>query len=202
MVITNIEKFKNSLFSVYADGQFFGNFNKNFLEISKLCIGKEISEEDLRKVLFESDLKCAKEKAFNILEKRDHSKFELVSKLKKDFNEDVAVKVAEKMQELNLIDDVNFAQKFAEELVTTRGFSKYKAKFEMAKKGLDKNLIAEVLENFEVDEVQRIKELVEKKYKLAYEDEKVKRRAVAYLQRQGYKFDNIKQVIWHNDYYC
>jgi regulatory protein len=55
-----------------------------------------------------------------------------------------------------------------------------------------------VLEEFspETEEtVEKIREIIERKYPAAREDEKVRRRAIAALQRYGYKLDDIFAVI-------
>lgn len=196
MRITKITKNKKSESLIFLDDQSSYILDNYVLASNDLKENQEISEEKLQEILFDSDLKRAKEKAFCILELRDHSKFELVSKLKKFFSENIAVAAADKMQDLNLINDANFSKKFARELLLSKHFSKYRAKFELSKKGISSDLIEETLEDFEVDEIEIIRELVEKKYKNAFSDERVKRRAVAFLQRQGYKFENIRQVLF------
>lgn len=195
MIITKIVKSKKFQSLIYLDGEFYCALDNYFIALYNLKIGQEIDLEDLEKIAFESDFKRAKEKAFYILERRDHSSFELISKLKKDFSEDVAIKVADKMVDLGLINDEKFARKYAEELLFSKHYSKYRAKLELLKKGIDKDFVSNLLGDFEVDENENIRELLQKKYKNAFTDEKVKRRAIAFLQRQGYKFENIRHVF-------
>lgn len=99
------------------------------------------------------------------------------------------------MEELGLVNDEVFAQKYAKELLFNKHFSKRRAEFELSQKGIDKDVICEVLSNLECDAVEQIRTLVDKKYKTAYSDEKVKKRAVAFLQRHGYSWNDIKQVL-------
>ena len=51
-----------------------------------------------------------------------------------------------------------------------------------------------MLDEIEVDYQEQIIEFLSKKYK-NLEDEKIKRRAVAALQRLGYDWDDIKRAI-------
>ena len=195
MVITKISKAKKFQSLIYVDNQFYCALDNDILTLNNLKVGQEISRERLDKIAFDSDFKRAKEKAFYILERRDHSSFELVSKLKRDYSEEVALKVTDKMKTLGLINDESFARKYTEELLNSKCYSKYRAKLELLKKGIDKDTINDILSNFEIDEEENIRNLLEKKYKNAFTDEKIKRRAVAFLQRQGYKFENIRRIL-------
>ena len=72
--------------------------------------------------------------------------------------------------------------------------SKNAAVFELSRKGIDKELAQEILENTEVDERDQIRQVIDKKYR-NLSDEKIKRRAVAALQRLGYRWDDIRSVL-------
>jgi len=68
----------------------------------------------------------------------------------------------------------------------------------LREKGIADEIIALVLEEFSPEEeetVEKIRELIERKYPMAQEDEKVRRRAVAALQRYGYSLDDIFTVL-------
>ena len=113
---------------------------------------------------------------------------EFLSKLKFD-------SAVVRMEELGFVNDEVFAKKYAKELLFNKHFSKRRAEFELSQKGIDKDTIYEVLSDLECDSVEQIQILVDKKYKTAYYDEKIKKRAVAFLQRHGYSWDDIKQVL-------
>ena len=195
MLITKIicgKKLKNQL---YIDGQFYCNLDAETLILNGLKEGQEIDPDRLEKIVFDSSFRKAKEKAFYILERRDHSKFELMSKLKKDFDENIALSVSEKMVDLGLISDESFAEKYAKELLFSKCYSKNRAKFELLKKGINKDIAEMVLDKFDIDTEENIRKLIEKKYKNAFSDEKIKRRAVAFLLRQGYSFEDIRRIL-------
>ena len=99
------------------------------------------------------------------------------------------------MEELGFVNDEVFAKKYAKELLFNKHFSKRRAEFELSQKGIDKDTIYKVLSGLKCDSVEQIQILVDKKYKTAYSDEKIKKRAVAFLQRHGYSWDDIKQVL-------
>ena len=59
-------------------------------------------------------------------------------------------------------------------------------------------LIAAVMDEFSTERLEteeNIRAILERKYPMAREDEKVRRRAVAALQRYGYGFDEIFSVL-------
>lgn len=195
MVITKIKKGRKNLSSVYIDFEYFAQIDNEILYISSLKEGSETDERSLLLLLEKSNKKRAKEKAFYILEHRNHSFKELVDKLKRDYSEEVAIGTAEKMQNLGLIDDESFAKRYANELVWSKRFSKNRAKYELVRKGIEKEIARDLLDSIDVDEIEQIKLLIDKKYKLAYKDEKIKRKAIAFLQRYGYSFDNIRTAF-------
>ncbi|MDQ5983160.1 MAG: Regulatory protein RecX [Eubacteriales bacterium SKADARSKE-1] len=195
MFITKIKKCRKSQSSIYIDGEYFAQIDNDMLYLSNLKEGSEVDDRSLSALLQKSGEKRAKEKAFYILEHRSHSKKELIDKLKREYSEEVATKTAEKMQSLGLIDDNSFAKKYVEELLFTKHFSKNRAKYELVRKGIEKEIAEDLIDSFDVDEVEQIRLLVDKKYKMAYKDEKTKRRAIAFLQRYGYNFDDIRTVL-------
>ena len=102
------------------------------------------------------------------------------------------------MEELGLIDDEQYARRLAQELFTRKRFGVRRVKQELREKGIADNIVAMVLEEFspETEEtVEKIRELIERKYPAAQEDEKVRWRAVAALQRYGYSLEDIFSVL-------
>ena len=65
----------------------------------------------------------------------------------------------------------------------------------LLQKGIDKEIIAQVVEELEPNPAEKIKEIIEKKYLRCLQDEKGYRRAVNGLQRLGYRYEDIRQAI-------
>ncbi len=195
MYITDIKKNRKMYTSIYIDGDFFAKIDSEIFLKSGLKIGSEVDENFLKNLMYESDYKKAKDKSLYLLSFRDYSKKELVDKLKKDFSNEAVDNAVQRIFELGLVNDESFAKKYAKELLFNKHFSKRKTEFELIQKGIDKDLICSILDEIDFDPIEQIKFLVDKKYKLAYTDEKVKKRAFAFLQRYGYSWDDIKQVF-------
>lgn len=195
MYITDIKKGNKMLSSLYVDGELFAKIDNEVLIRSGLKVGSSVDDEILNELKYDSDYKRSKDKSLYLLSFRDHSRKELIDKLKRDYSVGVAEKSARRMEELGLINDDNFAKRYARELLFNKHFSKRRAEFELSQKGIDKDKIYEILSSIEYDAVEQIKLLINKKYKLAHKDEKVKKRAIAFLQRYGYSWEEIRQVF-------
>ena len=138
---------------------------------------------------------AVKEKALRLLEFRSHSEFELKEKLKhlgaKD--EDIE-KTFEFLHEYHLTDDRIYAARLANDLSNIKKFGKHRIKAELARRGIDRYIISEVLEEIETDEGEQLLPLMEKKLKGDF-DRKSRDRAFRYFAARGYSFDDIKRAF-------
>lgn len=197
MLITAIEPRRKAMCALYLDGEFVMNLDARTLIENRFDVGREIDDEDLHEIINLSNERRAKEKALWLISYRDHSKKELADKIKRTCDGESAEKAVERMEELGLVNDELFAQRYANKLIFSKHMSKKAAVFELTHKGIDKDLAEEILENIEVDECEQIREVINKKYK-NLNDEKTKRRTVSALQRLGYRWDDIRSVL--NEY--
>ena len=195
MMITDIKKGKKRLNAVYIDGEFFNNIDSYILDISGFSVGSDVSGAELKLLESKSNNRRAYSRALYLLGFRDYSEKEMQNKLKLDFTDDAIENTIEKLKEQKLLDDEKFASKYADVLIFEKKFSKKMAVYELTKKGIDKQISESIVDNIDVDEKDQIKGLISRKYKDAYNDEKVKRRAIAFLQRHGYKIQDIFDVI-------
>ncbi len=195
MYITGLKREKKRLTAVFVDGELWDKLDSEVLEQRAIKAGMQVDEDFLTELKFESDYKRAKDRAMYLISFRDYSEKELFSKLKRDYDEAAVKKAVARMRDVGLVNDLNFAQKYAKELLFNKHFSKRRAEFELLQKGIDKDTVCDILAELEYDAVEQIRLLVDKKYRLAYSDEKVKKRAVAFLQRYGYRWNDIKRFF-------
>ena len=194
MLITAIEPRRKAMSALYLDGEYVMNLDTRTLIENRFDVGKDIDDEDLHEIIRLSNERRAKEKALWLISYRDHSKKELADKIKRTCDEESADKAVERMEELGLVNDESYALHYAQKLIFTKHMSKNAVVYELARKGIDKELAAEILEEIEVDSSEQIRIIIDKKYK-NISDEKIRRRAVAALQRLGYRWDEIKGII-------
>lgn len=197
MIITGLKKSKRGNILIYADEKYFASIPDEVFIKQGFRVGGYIDEKILSVALTDiSDYK-AKERALNLLSFRAHSKKELEQKLKqKSFNEVSAKRAVEKMSELGLLNDFEFAKSLANELIFRKFYSGSRVKYELSKKGIDKNIVDDILEEMDFDEYEIAKKFVQKKCRnILNLDEKIKKRLISSLQRLGYSWDVIKNVV-------
>lgn len=195
MLITAIEKRRKMLSALFLDGEFAVNIDTETLLQFRYKIGMDITDEQLHELILASDARRANEKALYLLEHRSHSKKELIDKIQRTTSKEAARSAADRMEELGLVNDADFAKRYAAELMNRKGFASRRTQYELLQKGIDKEIAAQVVEELEPDPVEKIKEIIEKKYLRGLQDEKGYRRAVNGLQRLGYRYEDIKQAI-------
>ena len=187
MKITDIAPRRHRLSQLYIDGEAAVKVDTETLLRRGISIGDELDDEELHALLQAS----AKHRA--------HSKKELENKITRaEFDREAARSAVEHMEELGLLNDEDYARRLANELFTRKKFGARRVKQELRQKGIDDALIAAVIDEFSTERSEteeNIRAILERKYPMAREDEKVRRRAVAALQRYGYGFDEIFSVL-------
>jgi regulatory protein len=194
MVITDIINSKKDNNLVFVDGNFAFSADEETLFRNKLSVGSDIDLDLVNKIKFEVNERKSKEKAFRLLSYRSHSKKELINKIKHKCSEESANKAAEKMEKLGLIDDRKFAMEYALRMFR-KFYSVKRVKFELSKKGIDKKIILEVIEEISPDEKDQIICLLDKKYsKKMTSKENIKKISLS-LQNLGYNFTDVNSAI-------
>ena len=197
MLITAIEPRRKGLSALFIDGEFAMNLDTQALLENRFDVGRDISDEDLKEMIELSNERRAKEKALWLISYRSHSKKELKDKIRRTCDDSSAEKAVERMEELGLVNDGEFARQFARKLLLQKKMARRAAMLEMSRKGIDKETAEAALDEIDVDYRENIRYIIEKKYR-DIGDEKIKRRAVAALQRLGYGWDDIRAVL--NEY--
>ena len=197
MLITAIEPRRKGLSALFIDGEFAMNLDTQALLENRFDVGRDISDEDLKEMIELSNERRAKEKALWLISYRSHSKKELKDKIRRTCDDSSAEKAVERMEELGLVNDEEYARQFARKLLLQKKMARRAAMLEMSRKGIDKETAEAALDEVDVDYRENIRYIIEKKYR-DIGDEKIKRRAVAALQRLGYGWDDIRAVL--NEY--
>ena len=195
MLISSVEPWKRSMSAVYIDGEYAVTLDNMTLIKNHIKAGVEISDEELHSLIQQSEKQRANEKALNLITYRDHSKKELKEKLSRTYSEETAEEIAEKMQEAGLVNDEEYARKYAEELLRKKHMSMRGIEFKLREKGISSEIIQIIREELDLDSVAEIQQVLAKKYPTYAQDEKVKKRAIAALQRLGWSWSDIKNAM-------
>ena len=160
-----------------------------------LLEGAELSYERVSEAITANTLRKAKERALYLLDLRDYSYVELYKKLEASYPEDICYEVVNRLCELGCIDDRRYAKHLAEQLCLAKKYGLYRAREELKRRGIPRELIDEALAEYEDGSDRRILEVIEKKYPGCIGDEKEERRLRAGLLRLGYSYDEINSAI-------
>lgn len=196
MVITEIKKNKNAPgFSIIADGEFLFSLDGETILKEGIKKGMEISEDEAAVLKFKSDYFKAKEKALRLLDRRAHSKAEIIRKVSENYPKEVAVKVAERLEEIGLINDESFARIYFKELSEVKKFGINRIKTELYKRGIAKEIIEVLSEELSDNEPYKKVLLEIKRRPFDFSSEKEKRRVFNKFLRNGYSYDDIKTAF-------
>lgn len=130
----------------------------------------------------------AKKTALNMLAMRDHSSTELREKLlRRDFDPAAVDRLIAKLERSNLLDDGQFAQRFAKAQRESRKLSRSALRRQLVKKGIDEETIAGVVAEVDGEE-DLAREVAEKKARSTrgLDHEVRERRILGMLARRGF----------------
>lgn len=192
MEITALEPRRHRLVQLFLDGEPAVKLDEE--TAASLRPGQQLSDEELHELIARSDAVRAKEKALYLLEHRPHSKRELEDKLARTVGREAAGQAAGRMEELGLIDDADYARRLAEELAR-KGFAAPRIRQELLRRGIDRELAAEEAERAAAAPEDALHSLIERRFARQLGEEKGRRRAVAALQRMGYRWEEIRSAL-------
>lgn len=184
MKITKLEYQKKNpnRVNVFVDNKFAVGISTN--DVIKLGIfnNQEINQEELNKIIAQSDFGKALNFAINFLSFRPRSEYEVRQRLKRKDPGAAQDDVIKKLKEMGLIDDEKFAAWWADQRATFRPKGQRAINMELARKGVK---VKVKLEN----ETELAMKAIKKK--LPMEREKIYR----YLSTRGFSYDTINNVI-------
>ncbi|XOQ43324.1 MAG: Regulatory protein RecX [Clostridium sp.] len=195
MMLSAAQPRRKGLTALFIDGEFAVNVDTETFMRSGLKLGEEITDEQLHQLILQSDARRAQEKALYLLEHRAHSHKELVDKVARVVPREAAEHAVQHLEQLGLVNDEEYAARLAAELFERKGYSVSRVRWELMKKGINRDLAERIVEENAPDPVQTILRLIDRKYARLLGDEKGRRRTVAALQRLGYHWEDIKIAL-------
>lgn len=142
---------------------------------------------------------AALKRAYKFLSYRPRSEAEVRAKLGQlGFPQKSVDTTLEKLRSLSLLDDDSFARGWAQGRADGRGYGPLRIERELRQKGIAKSLISQVVkETFGREEgKEKARALLEKRFRgKDLDDRKILSRAVAFLQRRGYRSSVIAEVL-------
>lgn len=196
MKVTDIKQQvkRQDRYSIFVDGKYAFSLSENELINSGIRVGREYSGAELQELHETAVLDKAYMRALDLLSRRARSKWELREYLRrKDYEPDVIETIMTKLAKAGYVDDYNFAKSWVENRHLLKSISQRKLWQELKQKRIADDIIQQVLDEDDADEQETLRELVAKKQQQTrYQDPE---KLMAYLMRQGYRYDDIRQVM-------
>jgi len=180
---------------IYIDGEYRMTVDSNFWYSEKWHKLNSVDEEELAELESAVNSRRAFLNGMNLLSRRAHSKKEIVIKLSQKYPKYAAEYAADKLEELRLIDDVKFAELYAQELYERKKFSPKRIENELKLKGISSEIASETVKSLDKDDFNRIILLLNSKYRNKLSDEKNIKRTINALLRMGYSYSDIKKAL-------
>ncbi|MEK7620918.1 MAG: RecX family transcriptional regulator [Patescibacteria group bacterium] len=184
-------------YNIFVDGEYSFSLDENQLLDQKLVVGLEIQDAQLGQLKDESEFGKAYTRALELIMRRPRSEKEMRDYARrKKWSDEIYQKVLARLKDKSYVDDKKFAEFWLKARIGGKPTSKRKISAELAQKGISREIADSVTSSYSnEDELDTLKILVNKKQS-KYPDEK---KFMAYLASQGYRFDQIKQVLSEED---
>ncbi|HUD10612.1 MAG TPA: RecX family transcriptional regulator [Candidatus Saccharimonadales bacterium] len=197
MKITNIkqQEKRKDRYSIFIDDTYEFSLSETALLEQKLVRGQELGKEELRSFKKLSVDDKVYGNVLRYLSLRSRSTWEIENYLhRKKVDEPVVQKILTKLTTLGLVNDATFARSWVENRRLLKPVSRRRLVQELKQKRVPEDIIKQALAEDEVNEVETLRELVAKKRRQSkYQTDKLK--LMQYLARQGFNYDDIKQVV-------
>ena len=195
MKLTAVRMTKRGRVALYGDDEFLLSMHPDVFAASGLSVGSEVDGERLAGLAAEAELKKAKERAFSMLSGREYTSSQLRDRLAPHVDPEAAGQAVERMEELGLVDDDGYAERYARELSERKHCGLLRIRQELRQKGLSAEQIEWAVSLLDADPQEQMLEVLEKKYSAAPEDEAVKRRAYNALLRLGHRPSDVRRAL-------
>jgi regulatory protein len=138
-------------------------------------------------------IETLKNRALRLLARREHSRAELKAKLLPYDENDEVDTLLDHLQEKNWLSD----NRFTEEWVRQRSirYGRQRLQYELKQKGVAAELIESSLDAYSEDELERARQVWQKKYGTPALTLQDKAKQMRFLQYRGYSWDIIRQIV-------
>lgn len=181
-------------YSIFVDDKYSFSLSADQLLEQKLAVGDELAASEVKRLKKLSTDDKFYNAALNFIAIRPRSAWEIETYLaRKKANPELAESIIKKLEKLDLINDEAFARAWIENRRLLNPRSHRKLVSELKAKRVPDAVIAKVLQKDTEEERQILKMLVAKKRQQSkYKDDL---KLAQFLARQGFNYDDIKQVL-------
>ena len=180
--------------NIFLDGTFAFSLGREVVEEQGLYPGQVLTDSQIEE-LVGADLfgKCYNA-ALRLLSYRPRSDAEIRARLSRRFGKEIIDRVLLQLKARQMVDDAAFAQFWRENRESFSPRSKRLLKLELRQKGIDPEVVDEVLEGFDDDE-SAYRAAKRKGRTLERDYETFRRKLGAFLGRRGFSYGVINRTI-------
>lgn len=194
-MILSVKAGKADKVHIYIDGEYRMTCDSSFWYSEKWHNLKDINEQELT----ELEAAVSSRRAFltgaNLLSRRLHSKKELYLKLLQKYPKEAAQSACDRLEELLMLDDEDFALRYAKELYERKKYAPRRIEQELKLKGISSEIAQNAVSALDKEDYNRIILLLNTKYQTNLTTEKGIKRTVNALLRMGYSYSDIKKAL-------
>ena len=188
------KKGKQDKIHISVDGEYSFTVDEAYFLSMGIYNGKEVESDELEEIKQIVSVRRAYNYAVTLLSRRDHSERELMTKLAQKGYTDGAEEAVEKLKNGGYVSDECFARLYVRELQTLKKYGRRRIEQELFRKGVDREIIREVLDETDFDESELVS-LIERKYGRYLSDEKGIQKTINGLLRMGYSYGEIRDAL-------
>ncbi len=187
-------------YSVFVDDEYAFSVHEGALAKLGLRVGQTVDSAAMQEAVSADDEARAMDSALRYLAVRNRSAGEIRRKLgEKGYEEQTTEKVIHRLQELELVNDSQFATTWISHSLSRRPVGRRRLTSELLQKGVDRTVVAEALPPFleGASEVRLAVTLIRSKVKSreVLSDLKERRKVAALLQRRGFDYGTIEEAF-------
>lgn len=188
------KKGKQDKIHISVDGEYSFTVDEAYFLSMGIYNGKEVDDNELEEIKQIVSVRRAYNYAVTLLSRRDHSERELTTKLSQKGYADGADEAIARLRDGGYVSDERFARLYVRELQTLKRYGKRRIEQELYRKGIDREIIREVLDETEFEQDELVS-LIERKYGRYLCDEKGVQKTVNGLLRMGYSYGEIRDAL-------
>jgi len=184
--------------NIFVDGEFAFPLTAEMAVLEGLRIGSEITPDLIAELQVKDEQSKAVNSALLLLTTRPRSIKEIRTRLRQKGFSAAAIDAAlAKAEGWNYVDDEAFARFWVENREANRPRGRRLLEQELRDKGVDREIVRNVIDDADIDERAAAAELAKVKLR-SYsnlEPEVARRRLTGFLARKGYGFDIVKHAL-------
>lgn len=181
-------------YSVYLDGKYSFSLSADEMLPLGLHVSQEVTQKELAELKNKALVDKSYDRALSLISRRPRSEWELRDYLKRKESAPAIIDtIITKLLQRGYVDDEDFARRWVENRRLLKATNKRRLSQELRQKHISDEIIQAVLADDKTDEVEVLRELINRKRKQTKYQDNLK--LMQYLSRQGFSYDTIKQAL-------